>query len=330
MSQVAGIDAFDPRARGVTPWRQALIFLTLLSIWTLFLYRNTGVAMVSIWARSGTFTHAFLVPPIAAWLIWRKRQILALYTPEPNGYVLIGVVLVALMWGMGELASVNALTQWVLVALLVLAVPAILGMTVARLISFPLFFLFFAVPVGEFLMPPLMEGTAHFTVFALRMSGIPVYREGLQFVIPTGNWSVVEACSGVRYLIASVTVGTLFSYLNFQSIQRRIFFVLVSLVVPVIANWIRAYFIVVLGHISGNKIATGVDHLIYGWLFFGLVIMLMFFIGAQWAESDSKTGGIATPAGVTPFQAARLWFVTVFFALIVSLPHLALSDDEQR
>ena len=65
----------------------------------------------------------------------------------------------------------------------------------------------FAVPVGEFLLPVFMEWTADFTVLALRLSGIPVYREGLQFVIPSGNWSVVEACSGIRYLIASLMVG---------------------------------------------------------------------------------------------------------------------------
>ena len=55
-------------------------------------------------------------------------------------------------------------------------------------------------PFGEFALPQMMEWTANFTVLALRLSGIPVFREGLQFVIPSGNWSVVEACSGVRYL----------------------------------------------------------------------------------------------------------------------------------
>ena len=124
-------------------------------------------------------------------------------------------------------------------------------------------------PFGEFLLPVLMEYTANFTVTALRLSGIPVYREGLQFVIPSGSWSVVEACSGVRYLIASFMIGTLFAYLNYRSTRRRLVFMGVSIVVPILANWLRAYMIVMLGHLSGNTIAVGVDHLIYGWLFFG-------------------------------------------------------------
>ena len=87
--------------------------------------------------------------------------------------------------------------------------PALFGWAVTREIAFPLGFLFFAVPIGEFLVPTMIDYTADFTVAALRLTGIPVYREGNDFVIPSGNWSVVDACSGVRYLIASVMVGHL-------------------------------------------------------------------------------------------------------------------------
>jgi EpsI family protein len=196
---------------------------------------------------------------------------------------------------------------------------------VTRLIVFPLFFLFFTVPIGEFAMPQLMEWTADFTVLALRLSGIPVYREGLQFVIPSGNWSVVEACSGVRYLLASLTVGTLFAYLNYQSNRRRVVFALVSLVVPVLANWMRAYIIVMLGHLSGNKLAAGVDHLIYGWVFFGVVIMLMFVIGARWAEPDKVLLPQASdaPASTAKFSAAKLWAMAASFALLAAVPLVA-------
>jgi exosortase/archaeosortase family protein len=123
-----------------------------------------------------------------------------------------------------------------------------------------------------------------FTIAALQATGIPVYREGLNFVIPSGSWSVVEACSGVRYLIASFMVGTLFAYLNYNSWKRRAGFMLISIVVPIVANWLRAYMIVMIGHLSGNTLAVGVDHLIYGWVFFGVVIMIMFMIGARWSE----------------------------------------------
>lgn len=306
-------------------WRQALTALLLLLGWILFLYRDTGIAMVTIWYRSETFTHAFLVPPISLWLIWRQRHLIAAHAPHPTFGMLVLVAGAAFAWLLGDLVAVNAVTQLTLVTLLVLAVPAVLGLPITRLIIFPLGFLFFAVPIGEFVMPQLMEWTANFTVLALRLSGIPVYREGLQFVIPSGNWSVVEACSGVRYLLASLTVGTLFAYLNYQSNRRRVVFALVSLVVPVLANWMRAYIIVMLGHLSGNKLAAGVDHLIYGWVFFGMVIMLMFVIGARWAEPDKVLLPQASDAvaSTATFNAAKLWAMAAGFAVLAALPLMA-------
>ena len=54
---------------------------------------------------------------------------------------------------------------------------------------------------------------------------------------------------------------------------------------PIVANWLRAYMIVMIGHLSNNKLAVGVDHIIYGWVFFGLVMLLLFWVGSFWQES---------------------------------------------
>ncbi|MDE2615048.1 MAG: exosortase A, partial [Burkholderiales bacterium] len=263
----------------------ALLTWALLVAVLLLLFRDTATSMVGIWYRSETYAHAFLVPPIVLWLVWRLRARLAALAPRPAPLALVPMAGACLLWLLGELAGVNAASQFALVLMLVLTVPLVFGTAVTRVLMFPLAFLFFCVPVGEFLTPVMIDRTADFTVAAIRASGIPVYREGNQFVIPSGNWSVVEACSGVRYLIASFMVGTLFAYLNFRSLRRRLAFVAVALVVPVVANWLRAYMIVMLGHLSGNRLAVGADHLVYGWVFFGIVILAMFMIGARFAES---------------------------------------------
>lgn len=317
-------------------WRQALpVFMVLMAL-VLFLYKDTANAIVSIWMRADAFTHGFLVPPIVLWLIWRQRQVLAGLMPRPNVWAMVLLAGAAFAWLLGDLVAVNTLTQLAFVSIVVLLVPSVLGIGITRAIIFPLAFLFFAVPFGEFAMPQLMIWTGDFTVLALRMTGIPVYREGLQFVIPSGNWSVVEACSGVRYLIASVTVGTLFAYLNYQSTRRRVLFIVVSFLVPILANWVRAYIIVLLGHFSGNTIATGVDHLIYGWVFFGVVIMLMFMIGARWSEPEVSPPGTVSapqmPPGLGNVTAAsqsekrianRLVFAMVVIAVAISWPLVA-------
>ncbi len=308
-------------------WRFAFPAFALVVCAFLLLYLETASAIVSIWWRSETFAHGFLVVPIVLWLVWRRRQTLVTIAPQPGVWACLILALAGLGWLLGELAAVNALSQLALVALLALLVPALLGYGVAGAIAFPLTFLFFCVPFGEFAMPQLMQWTADFTVLALRMSGVPVYREGLQFVIPSGNWSVVEACSGIRYIIASLTVGTLFAYLNYQTTRRRVLFIAVSLLVPVLANWFRAYLIVMLGHLSGNKLAAGVDHLIYGWVFFGAVIMLMFWIGARWSEPEpdqaASTAALRPNSSQVSTASARWVLASAAVVTILTLPHLA-------
>jgi exosortase A len=310
-------------------WRHALTALGLLLAVVLLLYREAAVAMITIWARSETFTHAFLVPPISLWLIWRQRAALAAFAPRPSPWTLLMMAVIGLVWLLGDLAAVNAVTQFALVTLVVLAVPAVLGWQIARALAFPLGFLFFAVPVGEFLLPVFMLWTADFTVLALRFTGVPVYREGLQLVIPSGTWSVVEACSGVRYLIASLVVGTLFAYLNYSSLRRRLIFVGVAVLVPIVANWLRAYMIVMIGHLTNNRLAVGADHLLYGWVFFGIVIGLMFWIGARWREPDADQP-LAAPRAAQP-QATRAlaaWPTAFAAALVAAMPHIGVSAIE--
>lgn len=322
------VDPTNTTESSALHWPRHAGALVLLLAWALLLYFATASAMVGIWLRSDTFTHGFIVVPIVLWLVWHKRKTLTQLQPRPTPWALPLLALAALAWLLGDLVAVNALTQLALVTMLVLLVPALLGLPVTRVLGFALAFLFFAVPFGEFAMPQLMTWTADFTVLALRASGIPVYREGLQFVIPSGNWSVVEACSGVRYLIASLTVGVLFAYLNYQSTLRRALFIVVSIIVPIIANWMRAYMIVMLGHLSGNKLAAGVDHLIYGWVFFGIVILLMFMVGARWSEPEPpvvvrQASEPSSPETEPQSNAIQLIAISLIAALLLAAPQAA-------
>jgi exosortase A len=306
-------------------WQQALSALLLVELVLLGAYFDTACTMVEIWWRSETFNHAFLVPPIALWLIWEKRAVLGSTQVRPALWLALPFALLTFAWLLGELAAVNAASQFSFVALLILAVPLVLGLAAARQIAFPLLFLFFAVPFGEFVMPKLMDWTAQFTVLGLRVSGVPVYQEGLHFVIPSGRWSVIEACSGVRYLIASVVVGTLYAYLNYQSFKRRLIFVGFSILVPLLANWVRAYLTVMLGHLSNNQLAVGIDHLLYGWVFFGIVIAIMFAIGMRWQEPETVAPSEVADAQAIPARASA-FALAALLALSVGLaPQIVLS-----
>jgi len=260
----------------------ALIALALLAPFAL--YFGTVDSIVSIWNSSETFAHGYVILPISLWLIWRRRANFSLYPPKPWAPALILLALLGAGWLAARLGEVQVVSQYTFVAMLPVAALALFGPRLAGSLAFPLLFLLFAVPFGEVFVGPLIQFTADFTVAAVQATGIPVLRSGTRFELPTGNWSVVEACSGVRYLISSITLGCLYAYLTYRSMTRRALFIALSVVVPVIANGLRAYMIVMIGHLSGMELATGVDHLIYGWLFFGLVMFIMFWIGSYWRE----------------------------------------------
>lgn len=306
-----------------TVWRTPLFMLLALWVVVLVLYWPTAAGMATIWWRSDTYAHGLVVPPAALWLMWRKRAHLANLVPSPSLLGLLCMLGAALLWLAGDLVAINAVTQFAFMAIIVSSVPTLLGWRVTRVLLFPLVFLFLAVPVGDFMLPQLMEWTADFTIAALRLSGIPVYREGLQFIIPSGAWSVVEACSGIRYLVASFTVGCLFAYINYKSLRKRLVFVGVAILVPLLANWLRAYMIVMLGHLSGNTLATGVDHLVYGWVFFGVVITVMFMIGARWADGEPATrNATRLPQPAAAGAVSTRWGLSAALALVVlAVPH---------
>jgi exosortase A len=312
-------------------WALQLALVSSLLFWVVAWHWDTAASMALIWWRSETFAHGIIVYPISIWLIWRVRSQLQAINAVPAFWVLILLAGASFGWLLGELGGVQAARHFGLVAMIALVVWVTLGTRIALAIAFPLAFTLLAVPIGEFLLPVLIEHTADFTVGALRLSGIPVYREGNNFVVPTGGWSVVEACSGLRYLIASITLGLLYSYLSYTSLLRRGLFVLASIIVPIVANWLRAYMIVMIGHLSGMKYAVGVDHLLYGWVFFGLVMLILFWAGSFWRQDIQAPSEQGTPAGTASGPSRSAAPASLFAAcLTAALVTVAPSYSEYR
>ena len=317
--------AILPHAQGQ---QQALAILLLALAAVVLLYHASFWSMLELWSRSQTFAHGFLIVPISCWLAWRQRARLAALAPQPSwqGLLLLGAL--GLAWLLADAANVPVVEQYAATAMLPACVLAILGWPAVRLLAFPLAYLFLAVPFGEVFLDPLIDFTAAFTVTALQWTGVPVFRDGNNFSLPTGNWSVVEACSGLRYLIAALALGALYAHVHCHSARRRLAVMAAALLVPILANGVRAYLIVMLGHLSNMRLAVGVDHLIYGWLFFGLVVLLLFWLAARWRELPlARAVPSAAGPGASPHAVVR---ASVACLLLAALwPALALASQRQ-
>ncbi|WP_371195033.1 exosortase A [Glaciecola sp. SC05] len=271
------------------------ILITVL--WALLVYEALYSAAV-IWIGNEIFNHCALVIPASIYLIWERRKEIDWASASSSNLALFFLFGQLLLFLLGVAGDIQLFQHVAIFAMLPTLFWCFVGNKVAWQLKFPLLFVLFAVPVGEELVPFLQEITADISVYMLQLSGIPLFRSGLFIEIPQGKFLVAEACSGVSFLIASIVIGNLYAYMNLKTMRRRVFFVLLSVAVPILANAVRVYGIILVGYWSDMEHAVGADHLIYGWFFFAFVIVLLLAIG-EWIRSRENKSLKAKAAGQT-------------------------------
>jgi exosortase A len=305
--------ASRPQALSVSAWATHLAALAGLVVVLGLLYARTIAAAVTVWWVSPTFSHCFLIIPVVGYLIWGKRRALARLPPAAHPRALWLALPVMAAAFVGALASINEIEQLALIAFVQVLALSLLGPKVYRVILFPALYLFFLVPMGEYLIGPLQRFTTWFIDQGLTLLGILHYTEGNIIELANGRFQVAEACAGLRFLIATIAVGALFAHLTYRKGRKIALFMLACVIVPIIGNGFRALGIVLLAHFSDNRIAVGADHLVYGWGFSVAILAALMFVGSKFADDFPPEPSVA-PA---PLPArAHLLPVTVLLSLL--------------
>jgi len=303
---------------------------TVLMLWLGLFYSEVS-STAAIWLSSDTYAHGLFILPLSAWMYWRRKDEFLAITAKPSFIAAIVSIALSLLWFVAQLMEINSLIHLLTFMILSSLLWLVLGDEFLRKFQFPLVYILFCAPFGNSLIPYLQDITAQITVFLLQLSQIPVFFEGLYITVPSGVFEVAVACSGIRYLIACFAIGSLYAHLSYTHWRKKLIFILFSLAFPILANGVRAYLVVLIAYLSDMKYATGVDHLIYGWLFFGLVIYLMFSIGNIWADVPVETDKTAANSSVITISTTRalvvvLTLITIATAVIkiATLPQSAV------
>ena len=306
-----------PSRRGLALALPAL--LAGLLGWAL-LFRTEAAAAVRVWIDSTAYNHGFFVLPLAGWLAWDRRQAAAGLAPVPTAWPALAALPLGLAWFAADRLGIMEGRQLAALGMLETLLVCWLGWRLARVFTAPLAYLVFLVPFGAFLTPTLQSFTASFINVGLDVLAIPHVVTDYLIEIPEGRFFVAEACAGLRFLIAAIAFGALYALLMYRSPGRRLLFLAASCVVPVIANGLRALGIVLLGHVLGSAQAGAADHLIYGWGFFSVVILLLAAAGLPFREDGTRRPVRAPPpAEAAPPQAGALTaWRTVAAALAVA------------
>lgn len=303
--------------------RSALIirFAVPICAWLLF-YNQSIINMIGVWNHSKTYEYCYLIIPISLWLVWQDKHKFSLYQISSAKLPLVLLSFFCALWIVGKTANISLFEHIAAVCSLQLIIWALVGTQVAKAYYFPLAYLVFTIPFGEELIPYLQEVTANFSVMMVRLTGIPIYREGLYLTIPNGRFEIAEACSGIRFLISSLALGTLFAHIFLRKWWKFALFVIFSATFPIVANGLRAYGIIIIGYLSDMKYATGADHLIYGWLFFSLVTFLIFcfawlFRDPLQSPKDDKVASITNKTVISENPKITYYIIALFAAFML-------------
>lgn len=269
-------------------WRPALVFIGIAALVFGIVFQREITGAVQVWIESTAYNHCFLIIPLVGFLLWERRAVIASVSPSPTLWLLVAMPLLSGLWLIAAILDIQEARQLLVVAMFEVALLVVLGPRVFWLLLAPLLFLFFLVPSGAFLVPILQKITAQISIAGLELLHIPVFSDGFMIEIPEGTFEIAEACAGLRFLIASIVFGCFFAVVMYQSLIRRALFITLSLVVPIAANGMRALGIIVLAHIEGSAAAVEADHVLYGWLFFTLVMIILIAIGMTFAQQIDR------------------------------------------
>ena len=284
-SAAARFDRFAPA------WRTPLLALAAAWITLIAATAPSWGEMLHQWWNIDTYNHLLLVPFIIGWLVMLKAGELVRITPQPflPGLALVAAALA--LWWAGRAADINLIAHAGAVGAVQAAVLTVLGLRASALLALPLAMGSFLVPFGDEIIPPLQFITADITVALTRWSGVPANIDGIYIITPAGLFIVAEACSGVKFLIAMVTLGVLVAFTRFASWQRRAAFLAACIIVPILANGARAWATVYVAQYVGAEAATGFDHIVYGWIFFAVIVAALLAGAWRFFEREPEDYG---------------------------------------
>ncbi|NLV23307.1 MAG: exosortase [Deltaproteobacteria bacterium] len=239
--------------------------------------------LIKAWSSSEDYSHGFLVVPLVAWMIWRKRQELACWNGAGNWWGLVwlaGSLALYLIAQMGEIATLASLS---LVAAALSSVLFLYGSQILRAVAIPLCFLLFAVPVPAQILAsvtiPLQLFVTKVTALLASWAGIPLYHEGNIIHLPQQTFHIVHACSGLRSISAILALAAMIGYFTLRRWRWRALLFALGVPIAVAVNILRVFAMVAASYFLSLDLTQGILHTLLGMAVFAASMILLLFFG---------------------------------------------------
>lgn len=253
----------------VLAWFGALLLLSYAPV----LWR-----LVRQWDSDPDMGHGFFVPIVVGFIVWQKRAELLALPTAPNWWGLAVVLYAGLQLWIATLGAELFLARTAFVISVIGMVLLLGGTAWVRALAFPLFLLFFMIPIPTVVYNnitfPLQLLASRVSTEALNMMQIPVLREGNVLELADQKLSVVEACSGIRSLLSLTFLSLVYGYFFERKVWMRVVLFFSTIPIAIVANASRVTLTGVLAE-SKPELAEGFFHTASGWVIFMVALAIL-------------------------------------------------------
>lgn len=241
-------------------------------------------------AADSYYSHGFIIPLVTGFLIWLKRDRLRELNVEYSIWGLVLILIASLFHIVGTVFYIFSISGYSIFLLIAGTSLFFLGKEINKVIAFPIIFLIFMFPLPLAFITtisfPLKILAAKTGVDIVSMLGIPIYREGFNIFIPAGKLLVGSPCSGLRSLIAFLSLGAIIAHVNDMLIGRKWLLFILAIPIAIISNTLRVSMLVLISHYWGLDAASPdtILHSATGVFVFiiGLLLLLLFSRILRW------------------------------------------------
>ncbi len=319
------------RSRGLlqAPVLSRLVMVYGLWVAAAVLYWPSAVALNALWtsfAQKEPFTHGYLVLAISLWLIFRDRKRLAAAQIRPVPLALIGLALLSALWVWAWRAVIQEAHVMLLPLILLAALVAALGWRAARVLAFPVGYLYFAMPMWSAINGYVQTLSAKMSAVLIWVTGLPAYVKGVYVHLPGGTIEIAGTCSGLHELIVGLALATLYGEICGEPLKRRLKLIGVMGALSLAVNWVRIFTVFVAAYFTDMHSSLVRHHYWLGWWLFAGVFALFLW----WAERQpaSRSGGQAPRRDESASgRRLKLTQMAATFAVMAVLPVLAYGMD---
>jgi exosortase A len=272
--------------------REQILFLLILLGSFVFAYYPTWKGLVSAWHSSEDYSHGFLIIPLCVMIGWQKRNLLATLEVRPSRLGLVLVVLALLLYLVGRLGEITTVAALSMIPALAGVILYLWGSAILKELLFPLFFMLFMIPVPAQIYSeatiPLQLWVSQISAWLAGFLSIPIYREGNVLFLPHRTLEVVQACSGLRSMMALVTLSVVFGYFSlYSNVLRAILFVS-AVPASIIVNVIRVLVLILCEYYFSIDLSSGTPHTVFGVVIFALALVMVALIRGVLSTWDNQ------------------------------------------